>query len=44
MVIPEPDLPEPGTDEAVLWAYRLKYDADATMNTLHDEGYFEDAD
>lgn len=33
------DLPEEGTPEATLWAYRLKYDPEATMQTLVDDGY-----
>lgn len=42
-VTPATDLPDEGTDEAVLWAYRLKYDANATMDTLRDVGYFDDS-
>lgn len=32
-------LPEEGTPEATLWAYRLKYDEGATLQTLVDDGY-----
>lgn len=36
--------PKEGTNEAILWAYRLKYGSDATMDDLRDEGYIGDED
>ena len=43
-ILEEHETPESGTNEAVLWAYRLKYKADATMEDLRDEGYIDDED
>lgn len=45
-ILEEHETPESGTIEAILWAYRLKYESDATMEDLRAEGYldYEDED
>lgn len=43
-ILEEHETPESGTNEAVLWAYRLKYEADATLQYVRDGDYLDDED